>query len=373
MGNVLDGQPGADQAAALRLLVQQTSLAGTARRALLLHTDRLPPAMAKPHHIRLARGALMGLAQADRAQFFELSRGRVAIVWRQRAGSRELDSALAALDHLMADLPEAQAMAPARLVSLYDLPDQAAWLLDELADRPEAPGGAGPARVLDATTLTQLERMLAQADIAPFVRWRSVLRLGQDGAHAWCERYVATRALAASLCPDIWLKGSAWLFRRLSRSLDRRMLALLTRPQELYKAPPFGIHLNVGSILAPEFLRFDEALPGELRGQVTLYLEAPDIVADPSAFLFARNFARTRRYRLLLRGATQAMLALVDVAAAEFQYVQMPVCEDIRNNPACLRLLVPANTEIILCENAQGTVMPWAQTHGFSLLRVKGQ
>ena len=43
----------------------------------------------------------------------------------------------------------------------------------------------------------------------------------------------------------------------LTRTLDRRMLALLAEPQELRQAPPFGIALNVAALLGADFLRFD--------------------------------------------------------------------------------------------------------------------
>ncbi len=363
----------AEQAEALRHVLQQTQSSGTARRALLLHMDRLPPAVAKPHHQRLARAALLGLAQADRAQSFELSRGRVAIVWRNQGG-RELDAAMAALSHLMEDLPADQAVPPGQLVSLYDLPGQAAWLLDELVERAPSVARVEPAKPMDAVTLAQLEQILLQADVAPFVRWRTVLRMGAAGAEpAWEERYVATRALAASLCPGRRIKGDRWLFRRLTRSFDRRMLALLTGPAELRAGTPFAVHLNVASILSPEFLRFDAALPGGLRGCVTLYLEAADILADPAAFTFARNYVRARGYRLLLCGASPALLALLDVGAAEIDYVQVGFDADLAADPDSLRVLVPRGTQVVVCDTPQGAAQPWAVAHGFPLVRSHAQ
>ena len=86
------------------------------------------------------------------------------------------------------------------------------------------------------------------------------------------------------------------------------MLALLAAPRELDNAGPFGLALNVASILSPEFLRFDAALPGALRGQVVIELLLADVMADPAAFLFARDFAQGRGYLLLLRGVTAGLL-----------------------------------------------------------------
>ena len=361
-----------DQAASLRALLGQAELAGAQRRALLLHTDRLPPDLARAHHQRLARATLAGLEQADRAQIFELSRNRVAIVWRSRGGP-ELDHAMAALDHLLADLPPAQAVPRGQLVTVYDLPDQGAWLLDELDESDTASRGASqPARPLDPAFLARLESGLAQADLSPFMRWRTVLLLvAAAPATAWQERYVAARALAASLCPDRRIKSDPWLFHRLTRSFDRRLLTLLCGPRELKPGTPFALHLHVASILSPEFLRFDSALPSSLRGAVILYLTAADILSDPGAYAFAAQFARGRGYRLLLRRASTALLSLLDVGAAGLDYVNVPLTQAIQADPGSLRILVPETARVVLSDADTPAARGWAQREGFDLVQGK--
>jgi hypothetical protein len=365
-------QPSApDQAASLRDLIRRSALAGAQRRAVLLHMDQLPPTLAKPHHQRLARAALNGLAQAERAQQFELSRGRLAIVWRNRDG-HELGHAMAALDHLLADLPPEQAVAPGQLVSVFDLPEQAPWLLDELIERPpsDPDGGPEPTRIPDVALMGRLEQALAQADLSRFMRWRPVLHVtGPSPTPAWEERYVAARDIAASLCPGYRIKADPWLFHRLTRSFDRRMLALNSFAQGPGPAGPFALHLNVVSILSPEFLRFDAALPGTLRGTITLNLLAADILADPASFTFARNFARTRGYRLLLRAASPALLSVLDLAAAELDYVQLPATAALQADPDSLRKLLPRATMAVLTGLDPESGPAWARANGFSLVR----
>jgi hypothetical protein len=359
-----------DSPEALVDLLRKTELSGTQRRALLLHTDRLPQALAKHHHQRLARDAIAGLALADRAQHFELSRGRVAVVWRQRGGC-ELETALAALDHLLADLPPDQAFPPGQLVTLYDLPEQAAWLMDEIAD-PASPATHEPPKAtlpMDLAVLGRLEHTLAHAEISRFVRWRPILRLeGGVAAPAWQERYLASHEIAANLCPDRAIKGDPWLFRRLTRSFDRRMLSILTGPQELRDSGPFALNLNLATILAAEFLRFDAALPIALRGAVTLNLLAADILADPDSFTFARDFVRLRGYKLLLRQASSALLSLFDVGAAALDYVHVAYTPELAANPEGLRGLVPAGVTPILTGVAPAA-MAWAHQHGFEFIR----
>jgi hypothetical protein len=295
----------ADSPAALADLLRKTELAGTQRRALLLHTDRLPPALARPHHQRLARDAIAGLASADRAQHFELSRGRVVIVWRHRGG-RELDIAMAALEHLLSDLPDGQVFPPGQLVTLYDLPEQAEWLLDEIRDKGEPSAGATPeaALPLDLTALVRLEHSLAQAEISRFIRWRPVFRIvGGAPLPAWEERYIAAHEIGENLCPDYRIKANRWLFNRLTRSFDRRMLAILSGPQELRDSGPFALNLNLATI------------------------------------------------------------------AAELDFVHVALTPELTANPDGVRLLLPAGVTPVLTGVSSSTATQWAQAHGFDHVR----
>ena len=171
--------------------------------------------------------------------------------------------------------------------------------------------GKAPTDPLDPPALAALEAALAQADVASFVRRRQICERLPDGGFRlrWEKRaLVGGRDRRDTGARDRAMQADPWLFRRLTRTLDRRMLVLLSAPEELRGAGPFGLNLNVASILSPEFLRFDAVLPGALRGHVVIDLLPADIMADPAAFLFARDFARDRGYRLLLHGITADLL-----------------------------------------------------------------
>ena len=315
----------------LRDLVRQTQTAGVARRAALLHMDRLPPSLAKPHHQRLARRAVEKLADRDHAQSFELSRGRLAIVWRSK-GQDEIAAPMAALEHLLSDLPPGTGLPLGQLLSVHDLPAQAPWLLDALAE-PCAPGAAArdPTAGLDPSLLTRLEESLTQADIGQFLRTRPVIDIAQAAPSlAWEERAVCVADMAACLCPGRHLTEGTWLFRRLARSIERRMLALMTGPREQATSRPFSIGLSVVSILSAAFLAFDAALPAAQRGKVVLRLEEADVLADTMSFSFARNYALTRGYKLLMAATG---LTLLDHRAAAVDYTEVKLTADLQANP----------------------------------------
>jgi hypothetical protein len=339
----------ADGLEALGLLLRQASVAGVRRRALLLHAERLPRAVGRQYHLRLARAALTGLAHADRAQLFDLPRGRLAVVWRDRGESLnaggEMARAMQSLKRLLADMPEGQGPLLGELISIYELPDQSAWLQDLLAESGmETPALApDPPSPLDTPVLARLELSLAQADLAAFARWRPVYKLAAPGAPpvlAWEERTFAIGDVGASLCPDHALAADVWLNHRLTRTLDRRMLALLTGAGELNGIGGLGLQMNVASLLGAGFLRLDEKIPAGLRGSVVLSVEAADVLSDGAAFAFARNFVRGRGYRLMLAGASAALLDVLDPAAAGFDFVQTSLREAPRRLPKSVQLVI---------------------------------
>ena len=355
----------------LQELVRQSERSGARRLVALLHTDRLPPPLARPHHVRLARQAMRSLLNTDRAQMFDLPHGRLAITWRN-GGRAELAQVREALQHLLGDEGGAD---PDRLLTLYDLPDQAVWFLDQLAEGPEVLAQPAVRRApIDMSLLARLEAGLAQADLSRFTRRRAVMGWadramhanGDNGCVAWEERVVAVDELALGLCPERDISSDRWLFRRLTRTLDRCMLTTLSAGRELTGCHTYAIDLNVASILAPEFLRFDEALPMSLRGQIIINLCPADILSDLSGFTFARNFAHARQYRLGLASATLKTLGFMDVVAAGFDVVKVALCPELQASPSSLRSLIPPTIPTVLTGLNRPSELRWARQHGFS-------
>ena len=309
-------------------VVVESCATGIEREVLWLELSQIPAGLNAPRHLRLATEALAPLGNADRAQLFALANSDIAVVWRGAAETL-VAACAAALQRLFVDdavlLPD-----PQTLLRRFSLPRDAATVRllmvasqrrDAVTAEPAQPSG----RHLTLAALTSLEANLASADVARFARRRAVCVLDDaDGlVPAWETRLLSVLEIADTLAPGFRLQSDVWLFRRLTRSLDRRMLALLASPDELRDAGPFGLHLNIGSVLAPEFLRFDAALPGRLRGHVVIGLDPADVLADPAAFQFARAFARARHYRLMLRNLSPASLALFSAPGLDLDLLQL--------------------------------------------------
>ncbi len=328
------GDPGLSE---LTTLVRDCSVAGVQRRVLLLRTDLLPPRLSLAHHLRLVREALEPLMGAERARRHLLSHDRVAISWRGEAAER-VHQVLEGLDHFLADAPMEAPTMP-ELARLFDLPKDGAALLAVAGSQGQAAGPrAGPPDQangsplpppiaeppLDLAALDMIETRLATANVARFARRRALCRLkNEDFSLSWETRFLSIKELVGELCPGHDAFAEPWLLRRLTRILDRRMLALLSSPGELQGAGPLALDLNVSGVLSPEFLRFDTGLPSRLRGQAVLNLHPADVMGDLPTFRFASAFARARGYRVMLRNVTPPLLPLLNLAALELDFVEL--------------------------------------------------
>ena len=359
--------PAREAARQLEALVHETLSTGIARQALLLRLSTLPRALAQPHHLRLAVEALEPLTMADRARLFVLPNHDAAVIWRGTASSALADS-LSRLDTLFAGAPASPAMPdfdPAPIARHLGLPEEADLLLAAIAasrQPPPTPRLAAPNTPLDPAALAALEAALSRADLSRFARRRPVCALvpGQRLKLAWETRQFSLAEIAETLAPDRDLKADPWLFRRLTRVLDRRMMALLAAPHELDGAGPFAAALNIGSILSPAFLRFDAALPPRLRGHVVIALRPEDVLSDPPAFLFARDFAQARGYRILLAGITPTIAGAFPPAATGIDHVELAWQDDLATLAS---LGLPAKNTVLAGVDTSGA-LDWARAQG---------
>ncbi len=362
-----------DDAAALIARVTASAASGVARRALVLRLSALPPALARPHHLRLARAALDPLRMADRAETFDLPNADTAVLWRGGGGAA-LRASLAHLAELFADAGTAGS-GPDDVCVLLDLPEQAEELL-RIADasRMKAASAVAACRAapLDPAGLAALEQTLAHADVARFARRRPVHEVTADGGMrlAWERRYLSVAELERELAPDAALDAAPWLLRRLARTLEARLLALLASPGELHGAGPFALDLGVASLLGPAFLRFDAALPAALRGAVVIGLAAPDVLADLPAFAFARDFAQARGYRLLLHAPGPEAGSVLPLPRLGLDLVQIGFSPALAAAAPELAGARPSQVVLGVAESAQAVA--WGRLRGISLFEGAG-
>lgn len=162
--------------------------------------------------------------------------------------------------------------------------------------------------------LTRVETALMGADLSSHIRRQPICAVvGQAPPDpVFTEVFVSIGDLREAMLPHINLASNPWLFQHLTQTLDRRVLAMLTRRDDKTLAQGFSINLNVSTILSEDFLRFDDSLAPGSHGTVVVELRSEDIFADLNAFFFARDFIRQRGYRLCVDGLSWQALPFVD-------------------------------------------------------------
>lgn len=318
--DVLAGAAG-DALALIRLL-REAAEAGAPREALHLRLDDLESRLRQPHRGRLIEDALDGLRGARRIRLFALPNAdlvAVAPVGTAKLREAALRTLLAAEDG--SPPPVSRLRLPEDAAALFAAIEAA--LAPCLAATPtlrEAAAAAGDDRAetpFNSADLAAMERALAGADLSPFLRQRPVCRLapGDDGPTvAWREWRVALPALFDALAPEDAADPAAcppWLLRRLRRTLDRRLLVALARPDRIAGLGATLLRLLPASVHTPEFARFAEALGPVGRATVTIGVRAEDVLADPEGFAASRDHCSARGFRTALVDTEAAALAVL--------------------------------------------------------------
>jgi hypothetical protein len=196
----------------------------------------------------------------------------------------------------------------------------------ETSSEPVAPAVTRrPGSALTPELLGRLEAGLAQADLTSLLSRHPVCTIKGETTPEplFVEWSVSIAQLTETMLPRFDLFAERRLFRRLTQVLDRRMLALLSKPDSILQGTDIGINLNIDSILSEDFLKFDAKLPSKLRGSVVIKCKLDDIAEDWDGFVLARRLLAARGYRLCLDGLSRWTAEMIDPAAFAADYVKL--------------------------------------------------
>ncbi len=306
------------------------------REALHLHLSRLQSHNQKDQQLRAAAKAFDGLVEDNRAQVFNLFRGDMIIVFASK-NRDEIEAALVRIRFLLDDDPllDDDFNDSSNLCTWYDLETEYPAFLRltqqfyaEQEERQRAnvevaqaqsysPRHSQPERALKPLTpsvLGKLEDALSRTDLSNLVRHQAISAIvgRSTPQQMFSEVFVSISDLRDIFIPDTNITSDAWLFQHLTETLDRRVLALMSTGHDRSLSGGFSINLNVRTILSDDFLNFDDSIAGGLRGAIVLEIQLFDILANVGAFLFARDFAKERGYRICVDGVTIDTLPLVN-------------------------------------------------------------
>lgn len=324
------------------------------RQALHLHLSRLLPQNQREPSLRAAAAAFDPLVLDNRAQVFTLFKGDVIVVFATK-NRDEVEAALVRVRFLFADDPllDEEGTGHDAFATWYVLANDypafmrlAQQVYAEQEDRRRADierervpdlrvqKRAAPDRRLTPLTpgvLGKLEDALSRTDLSNLIRHQSISAIvGRSyPQHMFSEVFVSISDLRDIFVPDVDITSDTWLFQHLTETLDRRVLALVVAGHDRSLSGGFSVNLNVRTILSEDFLNFDDGIAGGLRGTIVLEIQLFDILANVGAFLFARDFARERGYRICVDGVTAETLPLVDRGKIGADLVKLMWADDL--------------------------------------------
>ncbi len=180
---------------------------------------------------------------------------------------------------------------------------------------------AGPAepkapdlQPLNPRQLSELIDAIERADLSNMMRRQAICGLSADAPPQpmFRELYISIDQLRSIVMPGYNITADRWLFQHLTRTLDVRMLQLLSKNDDRAISASYSININVATLLSDRFLAFDSGLSAATRGTIVFELQPIDVFADLGAFIFARDFVKERGYRVCLDGVTNLTLPFVD-------------------------------------------------------------
>lgn len=290
-------------------------------------------------HVHLARAAERGydsyvyainsftaVAMQLKGRLFVLRSRDVVLSYDGAPGEEAVQGAILGVRRLL-DLPNAEAdnAEDRAFATWYDLAADHHRFV-ELAERALAERLGGGAEELLEPGLASFHRfagLFEEADVSLLLRRQPVCDMGDCGPlPVYHELYVSIGDLQARLLPGLKLMGDAYLFQHITRLLDRRVLGLLGGRPELLPMAPFGLNLNVSTVLSEDFAAFDRAL-GERRQGVVLEFARMDALADIGACLVARDRARAMGYTVALDGLSHLITPYIRLQDLDFDVLKV--------------------------------------------------
>ncbi len=297
------------------------------RRAVHVRLSELRPYNRRSQHLRIAISIFDRLVADFEAAVFKMFNDDLVVICNG-ASIADIDHCILHLRFLFRDDPllELDERKYLPFCEWFELADNYEGLLqlaqsmvddrahhDARATAPVAIKERLPTTPLDPASLAVIESAIAQADLSTMILRQPIcaVSIDREPEPIFLEIYTSIESLRQALMPDVDLRANIWLFRDLTRHLDRRMIAYLAHNDEDMLRRAFSLNLNVATLLSPEFLEFDKAHNTGKRS-IIIELQLADIFADLASYVFARDFLRERGYRFCLDGITHLSLPLVD-------------------------------------------------------------
>ena len=366
------------------------------RRAVHVHLSALQPYNRREHHIRIAANTFEPLVKMHEGQLFVLKNSDLFFIYKA-ASQSDVETSLLKLRVLFSDDPlmgdEVQTAGDNNAFHTYYDAEKEYPKILAIARALVHAGEDDSPRQSDGNSKNQLQKRqekgeplsprllgrviqsLQRADLSNMVRRQFICALiGKATPQPlFSELFISIADLRETLMPGVNVSASKWLFQHLTETLDRRVLAMLSKTNDHSITGEISVNLNVSTLLSPEFIQFDDSLNAAMRGSVVVELQKVDIFSDLNAFLFARDFAKERGYRICIDGLTHETMPFVNrekLGADMVKLVWQPDLEEKVGQKRIRRLVKDMQAaRVILCRCDNEAAITFGQGVGINMFQ----
>ena len=220
---------------------------------------------------------------------------------------------------------------PYRETSLYSIMElslnfiNVTRFIEELVREGGADANAETKPPITLEELGKLERAMAMFDLSPFLLNQPIVNISDPGATdpEYFELYISIRLLQERLCPDYDIAANKWLFNYFTANLDQSVLRALGHGLSFMRGRRIGININLASVMSTGFVKFDERLPLDFRGNIVLEISKVDLIENLSLFNEVCEFAKDRKYSISIDALNPFWVTNFDLEYLDVQYAKI--------------------------------------------------
>lgn len=352
------------------------------RKAVHLRLSHLMPGNRTPVRIKIVTRMFRALESGRQAQLFNLSNDDLVIIINGGA-QRDVANIVLRVRKLFEGDPVTfdDADGNDRFVTWYDLALDAAVAIHAAqqlrVDAQQGPPRAAAAQLPPITPalLDEVQKKLAFANVVPFIRDQVALRINPQTKEASIEFYeffLSVGDLQRTIAPNVNLFADKALFQDLSRTMDLRMLEVVSRAPQARGAPCISLNLNLDTILTPAFGAFLQQV--EKGQKVIVEVQAVDMLTNIGMYIDVRNVMGSMGHAILIDGLTTTTVEMLDVAAMKPDYAKIvwaPELLDAEDSASATGALVAeiGAAKVILSRCDSAAALSWGLKSGISVFQ----
>ncbi|MBM3731894.1 MAG: EAL domain-containing protein [Acidimicrobiia bacterium] len=380
------------QEALLLEYVQQLEKIRNGRKMLHLHLSQLRPYNRHDTHLRTAAANFDPIVRAANGQIFPLRNGDIFFCYKKDI-QVQVDNVVQRLRYLFGEDPlvSEEGAEGKEFATILDATTQYDDILyaARTANEAESKRGGEEKTCEDASSrlkarqekgepltpdvLARIETALVRADLSNLVRRQYACSIDENNSttQIFSELFISINDLRETLLPGVNLTSNRWLFQHLTETLDKRMLALLSKTDRFTVSGDISFNVNVRTLLAPEFMAFDDNVSAGRRGSLIIELQKEDIFSDLGTYLFAREFLQNKGYRVCLDGLTYQTLDIIDRRRLGADMAKLFWTPEMAEKPEgrdkIKRLFDDASKSLVLCRCDSSDAIEFGRSVGIEL------